>query len=251
MSETDDERASVQSRLDALKSRLKKPRPAAYPSLAAARSFGATVIRTTWNGYNDEGFFEHLVLGNDGPLAIDLNEELDRDIGEILSQRGCNADEINAGSVGILEIDLYTGGATWTQGYGGIEGRLAEFLLACQKARVRSVSAALAYTSDRPSEQRFSITNVKVVGVAGDAQLSEALRWACMRMAADDDSEFSPLYRRFIQGASGTVEVDVDGRVYVFRGTDITFEVTVPLDALSVQSFVLTELASRQGGIAN
>lgn len=248
VSESYDEKSSIQSRLDAIKSRLKQPRRAAYASLAAAQSFGATVIRSTWSGFNDDGCFEHVILGEDGPIEAGLHEQLDRDIGEILSQRGCMADEENAGSVGILEINLLTGGATWTQGYGGIEGRLAEFLLACQKLGARSVFASLVCTGDRSGGQKFSITELQTAGAADDKQLSEALRWACVRMVADDDSEFSTLWRRFIQGTGGAVEVDVDGRTFVFRGSDIAFKVTVPQDALSVRSFIVKELASRGGG---
>jgi predicted DNA-binding WGR domain protein len=208
-----------------------------YPSLAEARKEGATFLRSVFEGYGDDGCFDHTFLKNGSPIGIDVDPETD--IESLIEENQFEVDGYGGGTVGILEIDLLSGAAVFWADFASDTERFAEFLLHCQWTCTTSLTATIRFKLSEDIFYDREIKNVREFPATNilddlDSRLAFLLncldepRDCCDRMLDDVRDKC---------GLKVELVVDVEKRTFTFSGNGKRLSVKVPKTALSVTRF--------------
>jgi predicted DNA-binding WGR domain protein len=135
---------------------VNRPERKGFPSLIEVKNAGVTFLRTTWNGYNDDGFFTHVLFDENrreiGSFSsyetdnIEFEKRLEEEVLCIMTANGFIWHPVSAGSVGDLELDLLSGKGIWRAADADPAARLAEMLLECERKQVVALTATIKVT---------------------------------------------------------------------------------------------------------
>lgn len=212
---------------------------AGLSALVEARDAGATLLRTIWNGFGDDGCFEH-ILFKDGKGQEFHSDDFDDAVNVVVDQNDIIVDGMMDGSVGILEIDLLTGkGRFWDAQQANEEERFAEFLLRCEWAGAAKVGARVAFSRDDDGCLEQAVSDES----ADSWQETEDLNTLLTRLIYRADyCECGDELTETIRQECGTdvlLEVDVPERTFRFSGQGKHVVVKVPADALELSTFLV------------
>lgn len=213
--------------------------------LTQARDAGATLLRTVWDGYGDDGCFQHKLFRNGKELRVAPvgDEELGEAIAALVKEKGMTFDGIMNGSVGIIEVDLVTGeGRFWDAQQPMEVERFAELLTRCEWAGATKLSAHVVLSGDEEGYLEQSVTAVSSDCWLDRDALAPLFRRSMHRAAycEAEDSLFKTIRKEC--GGDVSLEINVPERTFVFSGQGRRVSVKVPGDALEVRAFTVSSL---------
>lgn len=215
--------------------------------LIQARDAGATLLRTVWDGYGDDGCFQHKLFRNGKELRVAPvgNEELGEAIAALVKEKGMTFDGIMNGSVGIIEVNLVTGeGRFWDAQQPMEVERFAELLTRCEWAGATTVKAEVELSGNEDGYIELSVTAVSSDCWRDRDALAPLFRRSMHRAAycEAEESLFTTIRREC--GSDVSLEVHVPERTFVFSGRGRRVSVKVPGDALEVRDFTVNSLGA-------
>jgi hypothetical protein len=217
--------------------------------LAQACSVGATLLRTVWEGHGDDGFFQHQFFKKTKPFnpvfesgvqEDKFQSSITTDVEEILTANDCSWIGEQDGSVGLLEIDLLSGQATWWEAsFSSEHARLAEFLQRCEWVNANSVASVIKFSDDDDSSNE-EVTSITSSPATAKKAIQSELQTLISRLnyfeSYDDEETLMQKVRRQC-GASVSFTVDVARRTFVFTGNGKKISVKVPKNELEIKQF--------------
>ena len=230
-----------------------------HGKLVEARATGVTLLRTFWEGHGDDGFFQHQFLKKTKPFnpvfksgsqENKFQSSITTDVEEILTANDCSWIGEQDGSVGLLEIDLLSGQATWWEAsFSSEHARLAEFLQRCEWVNANSVASVIKFSDDDDSSNE-EVTSVTSSPATAKKKIQSELQTLISRLNSfesyDDEETLTQKVRRQC-GASVSLTVDVARRTFVFTGNGKKVSLKVPKNELEIKRFKV-ELGGVPGG---
>ena len=223
----------------AMKAKLRKARTAGVSvldSLVKARNAGATSLRTVWEGFGDDGCFEHTFLKNGKPIKPRVDP--DSDIEGLIEEKEFSVCGECNGSVGLLEIDLVTGEASfWEDDSQPLEeGRFAEFLVKCEWQHTTQLTADIKWKREGTEAKISGISSTPKNAAKLLKQDLSILLYRLEGLEGGDEELLEDKVRRQC-GMSVSLVIDVPKRSFVFSGNGKRVTVKVPKNTLSVTRF--------------
>ena len=214
----------------------RETKASSWSGLTNARNAGATHIRTVWDGHGDDGFFSHELFRNGEPFSFD--GDVDSDIEAVTEKHGLIIDGEMNGSVGILEIDLTTGQATfWDAQQAGETQRFAEFLMRCEWEHAESISVEVRFSQGDDDCWDQDVTKFMSTPAGAKEILQPLLERLLYRIDYLEGGEgFLDEVRRQC-GSSVALTIDVTARQFVFSGNGKRVSATVPSESLAITRF--------------
>ena len=204
---------------------LNEPR---WPGLFLAQKAGATHVRTIFNGWNDDGCYEHQVLKNGKEIrAFSRCSKIEDDMDDIAGDSE-NHYADNNGSVYIMELDLNTGEIiSWSGDEVACEtDRLAEFLLQCEWNNTSKIQATLSLPD--PQDGFESVSKVTTEPLSAKKVFKGKIDFLLKLLRAIEDCEELLANVRAQCGESVTLDIDVAKRTFEFSGNKKKVKVSVP-----------------------
>jgi hypothetical protein len=238
--------AEVEQLIKAARQRIaKKDRKPLWQNLVEARKAGATYLRTTWEGYGDDGCFKHQLF-KDGQ-RINLKSDVEADVATIVAENGLMIDGEMNGSVGILEIDLVSGQAAFWDAQQPAEAqRFAEFLLRCEWAQADTLAANIKLLIDDDGCPVQEVKSVTTDPASAKKVLQPELKTLLYRIDYLEGGEELTEKIRQQCGTSVSLSVDVAARTIVFTGKGKNVSVKVSKNSLEIKRFKI-DLGSSYG----